>query len=142
MPTVSKGTVLQMDVATILTAISEVISIDIGESGSETYDASVLAQTNAGKVALATGFSEVGEISAELFWLPTNAGHQAITDEITTPTTAAASLLDAKVIYADSGSTELPFKVGGIKMGQTIAMNDGVKATVTIQPYELPTYPT
>lgn len=142
MPTVSKGTVLQMDVAGSLAAVAEVIGIEISGAKSETFDGSTLSQTPSGMQRNATGYSTPPDISAELFWLPTNAGHQAITDEITTPTVVVANQLDGKVIYADSGATELPFKIAGIELGQTIAKDDGVKANVTFTLNGQPTWPT
>lgn len=142
MPIVSKGTVLQMDIAGSLAAVAEVLSIDISGAKSETFDGTTLSQAASGMVRQANGYSTPPDVSAELFWLPTNTGHQAITDEITTPTIAVASQLDGKVIYADSGSTELPFKIAGVEVGQTIAKDDGVKANVTFTLNGQPTWPT
>lgn len=142
MPTVSKGTVLQIDVAGSLAAVSEVLSIDVSGAKSETFDATTLSQSGSGMQRLATGFSTPPDVSAELFWVPTNAGHQAMTDEILTPTTAAASQLDGKIIYADTGVTELPFKIAGIEVGQKIVKDDGVKANVTFTLNGQPTWPT
>jgi len=142
MPLVSKGTVLQMDVAGSLAAIAEVLSIEISGAKSETYDGSTLSQSASGMVRLANGYSTPPDISAELFWLPTNTGHQAITDEITTPTVAAGSQLDGKILYADSPATELPYKIAGIEVGQTINKDEGVKANVTFTLNGQPTWPT
>lgn len=142
MPLVSKGTVIQMDVAGSLAAIAEVISVEISGAKSETYDGTTLSQSASGMVRLANGYSTPPDISAELFWLPTNSGHQAITDEITTPTVAAASQLDGKILYADSPATELPYKIAGIEVGQTINKDDGVKANVTFTLNGQPTWPT
>lgn len=142
MPTVSKGTVLQMDVAGSLAAVAEVISIDVSGAKSETYDGTTLSQSASGMKRLANGFSTPPDISAELFWLPANAGHQAITDEITTPTIIEANQLDGKIIYADTGATEMPYKIAGIEVGQTIAKDEGVKANVTFTLNGQPTWPT
>lgn len=142
MPIVSKGTVLQMDVAGSLAAVAEVISVEISGAKSETFDGTTLSQAASGMVRQANGYSTPPDVSAELFWLPTNAGHQAITDEITTPTIVVANQLDGKIIYADSGSTELPFKIAGVEVGQTIAKDDGVKANVTFTLNGQPTWTT
>lgn len=141
MPVVSKGTVLQMDVAGSLAAIAEVLSIEVSGGKSETFDSTTLTQNTSGMARQATGFSTPPDISAELFWLPTNAGHQAITDEITTPTTVVANQLDGKVIYSD-GATEMPFKIAGVEVGITVAKDDGVKGNVTFTLNGNPTYPT
>lgn len=140
MPIISKGTVLQMDVAASLAAIAEVLSISLSGAKSQTFDYTNLSQAASGEARLATGFTTPPDIAAELFWVPTNSGHQAITDELTTPTTVAANQLDGKIIYSDA--TELPFKIAGIEVGQTWAMNDGVKANVGFTLNGNPTWPT
>jgi len=95
MPTISKGSVLKIDVATVLTAVSEVISID----------------------------HEPGNVNAELFLLPANAGHQQITDHLTTPSTTAATQLDGSITFADSASTAWPFKIAGFSLGVSGRLN-------------------
>ncbi len=142
MPIVSKGTVFQMDVAGSLAAIAEVTNIDISGAKSETFDGTTLSQSASGMKRLANGFSTPPDVGLELFWLPTNTGHQAITDEITTPTIVEANQLDAKIIYADTGATELPFKIAGVEVGQTFAKDDGVKASVGFTLNGQPTWPT
>ena len=142
MPVVSKGTVLQMDVAGSLAAVAEVLSVEVSGAKSETFDATTLSQAASGMARHATGFSTPPDVSAELFWLPTNAGHQAITDEITTPTTVVANQLDGKIIYADTGATEMPFKIAGVEVGVTVAKDDGVKGNVTFTLNGQPTWPT
>lgn len=142
MAIVSKGTVLQVDLAGSLTAVSEVLGLTISGAKSETFDATTLSQAASGMVRQATGYSTPPTIAAELFWTPTNAGHQSFTDEITTPTTVLANQLDGKIIYADTGVTELPFKIAGVEVGQTIAKDDGVKANVTFELNGQPTWPT
>jgi hypothetical protein len=140
MTIISKGTVLQQDVAGSLAAIAEVLSISISGAKSETFEYTNLSQSASGQARLATGFTTPPDIAMELFWLPTNSGHQSITDELTTPTTVAANQLDGKIIYSDA--TELPFKIAGIEVGQTFQMNDGVKANVGYTLNGNPTWPT
>lgn len=140
MPIISKGTVLQMDVAASLAAIAEVLSISLSGAKNQTFDYTNLSQSASGEARLASGFTTPPDIAAELFWVPTNSGHQAITDHLTTPITVAANQLDGKIIYSDA--TELPFKIAGIEVGQTWAMNDGVKANVGFTLNGNPTWPT
>ena len=142
MPTVSKGTVFAMDVAGSLATVAEVLSINVSGAKSETFETHYINQSTSGKTKLATGFSDPPTIQAQLFWLPANAGHQAITDEITTPTIVAANQLDGKITFADTGATELPYKIAGIEVGLQFAMNDGVKADVTFETSGQPTWPT
>lgn len=142
MPVVSKGTILKMDVAASLVAIAEVLSIDISGAKSETFDTTTLSQSASGMGRLATGFSTPPDVSAELFWVPTNAGHQAMTDEITTPTTVVADQLDGSVTFADTAPTAVPFKIAGIEVGVTFAKDDGVKGSVKFTLNGQPTWPT
>ena len=140
MPIVSKGTVFQMDVAGSLAAISEVLSIDLKGGKSNTFDYTNLSQSGSGEARLATGFTTPPDVNIQMFWLPTNSGHQAMTDELTTPNTTAAGQLDAKIIFSDT--TEIPFKIAGIEVGLTWAMNDGVKGDVGFTLNGNPTWPT
>lgn len=142
MPTIGKGSVLSMDLATVLTAVAEVISVDHSGAASETFKYSNLGTTGAGHEYLATGFSEGGSIETELFYLPADAGHQAITDEITTPTTVVANQLDGQITFADTGATTMPFKIAGIEFGVSVSMDDGVKSSVSFKTNGLPTYAT
>lgn len=138
----SKGTILKMDVAASLVAIAEVLSVDVSGSKSETFDSTTLSQSASGMARQATGYTTPPDVGAELFWIPTNAGHQAITDELTAPTTVVANQLDGEIVFADTGATALPFKIAGIDHGITIAKDDGVKAKVTFTLNGNPTWPT
>ena len=138
----SKGTILKMDVAASLTAIAEVTGIELSGAKSNTFDATLLSQSAAGEVRQATGFTTPPDVSVDLFWVPTNAGHQAITDELTTPTVAVADQLDGSITYPDSAPTALPFKIAGVEVGQTFAKDDGVKGSVKFTLNGNPTWPT
>ena len=142
MPVVSKGSILSVDVATVLTAVAEVLSINVSGAKSETFETHYINQSAAGKTKLATGFADPPTVQAQLFYIPTNTGHQALTDEITTPTIVAANQLDGQITFADSGPSTLPFKIAGIEFGLQLAMNDGVKADVTFEVSGQPTWPT
>ena len=141
MPTISKGSVLKIDVATVLTAVSEVLSIDHDGAESENFKYTTLA-SGVGHLYLATGYSEPGNVNAEIFWLPTNGGHQQITDSLLAPATTAATQLDGEITFADTSSTTMPFKIAGFSLGISIAMDDGVKSSVGMKLSGLPTYAT
>ena len=76
-------------------------------------------------------------VAAELFFDPALAGHQAITDNITTPATNAM-----KIIYADTAATNQAFTAAGVEFGVTVAMEDGLKASVTYTVSGDPGWPT
>ena len=130
-----KGTVLKQTISMSLTAVAQVISIDHSGAESETFDATTLDTSGAGKEYKATGYSEGGSVDFEIFMDPALSGHQAITDEITTP-----SELDWEVTFADS--TAAGFTVAGTGYGWTVDMNDGLKASISLKLDQLLTYPT
>lgn len=134
---VCKGTVLQQEISSVLTAVAQVINLDLPESETETFEADTLDNSGAGIPHKVTGRVEGGSLGAELFFDPALAGHQALTDVITTPASQVW-----KIIFADSGTTEWDFTTAGIGLGGTVALNDGLKATLTAKLDGMVTYPT
>lgn len=133
---VGKGTVVQHTISMALTAIAQGLSVEHSGSESLTYDSTTL-DGGVYKTYDQTGYSEPGTVSMELFYDPALAGHQAITDLITTPADNAM-----KIIYADTGTTEQAFTAAGVAFGVTVAMDDGLKGSVTYQVDGSPGWPT
>ncbi|MCH7700664.1 MAG: hypothetical protein IID37_03150 [Planctomycetes bacterium] len=79
---IGKGTVLQESIATVFTAIAQIISLDLPEAETETVEADTLDNANAGIPYEATGRTEGGSVSGELYFDPTLAGHQQFTDHL------------------------------------------------------------
>lgn len=71
------------------------------------------------------------------FYDPALAGHQAITDLLTTPADQ-----NWRVTFADSAPTSWDFTGAGVGFDVTVAMADGVKFSSSIKVDGLPTYPT
>lgn len=134
---VSKGTVLQQELSMVFTAVAQVVSLSYSGAESETFECTTLDTVGAGKEYGATGYTEPGSVDFEIFYDPALAGHQALTDLLTTPAEQ-----NWKIIYADTGTTELPFTGAGISWGNDIQMSDGLKASGSIKLSGLPTYPT
>lgn len=120
-----KGTKLQHTVSMSLADIAQLISISHSGSASETFKSTTLDGAVHHTYAQ-TGYSEGGSVSAELFYDPALAGHQAITDLQAAPADNAM-----KIIYADSGPSEQSFTSAGVEFGVTVAMDDGLKGSVT-----------
>ena len=120
-----KGTKLQHTVSASLVDIAQLLSIEHSGSGSETFESTTLDGSTY-KTFAPTGYSNPGEVSAELFYDPALAGHQAITDLIATPATNAM-----KLIYADTAATNQAFTSAGVQFGATVDMGDGLKGSVT-----------
>lgn len=134
---VTKGTVIKQTITTTLTAVAQCLDFSHGGVEVETFDASTLDTSGAGKEYAATGYVEGGSFDFTLFLDPNLAGHQAIMDDITTPTERNWS-----ITFADAGTTEATFDVAGVGMTISGAMNDGLKADISLKLDQLMDYPT
>lgn len=123
---ISKGTVLKKTISASLTAISQVLSIDQSGCENETFETTTLDNSDAGKTHKATGYTEPGTLDFELFYDPDNSGHQDITDLAATPAEVAWT-----VTYTDGTPTVETYTVAGVTVGRSVAMNDGVKMSVS-----------
>ena len=131
----TKGAVIDQEIATVLTPVAQIISFGHSGAASETYDATTVDTTGAGKEYAATGYSEGGEFNFTLFYDSELAGHQALTDDITTPAERNYSV-------TLSGGTEMTFTAAGISFGFQGDMADGIKGDVTLKLDQLMSYTT
>ncbi len=132
---VSKGTVIKRNIGAGLVTVAQVLSVDHSGAEVETYENSDLGTTGSGKEYANTGWTEGGSVDLELFYDPGLAGHQEITDDITTPVERAW-----EITFSDS--TAAAFDVAGMGFGFTVDMNDGLKSSLTLKLDQLMTYPT
>lgn len=132
-----KGSVIRQDIASVLTAVAQVIEFSSSGAETETYDATTLDTTGAGKEYSQTGYAEGGSFEFGLFFDPALAGHQALTDDVTTPAER-----DYSITFADTATTAWTFTAAGIGIGVTGAMNDGLKADVSLKLDQLMAYAT
>jgi len=131
---IGKGTIFKSTISAMLTAVAQVNSISSSGFASQTYEGTSL-DSGVGKEKPLTGYSEPGTVDIELFFDPTLAGHQFYTDSIVVPVEIAHS-----ITYVDS--TVTTFTASGMDFGHTVAMDDGLKATVSFTITGLPTFPT
>jgi len=131
-----KGMKLSHTVGTTLTDIAQIIDFEESGGGVETYDSTTL-DGGVFKTYDVTGYSEPGKISGTLFYDPALAGHQNITDIITSPATNAG-----KVTFADAATTTKAFTAVGHQFGYAAAMNDGLKGNFEVQLTGDPGWPT
>lgn len=129
-----KGTVLQQQLGTVMTAVAQIISIEASGMESETYESDTLDNSNAGIPYDATGRTEGGSISGEMFYDPALAGHKALLVLLTTPADETW-----KLIFSDT--TEWSFTGAGFSYSVNVVLNDGVKANFGIKLDGLPTFP-
>ena len=142
MPTIGKGSVYSIDIATVLTAVAEPTAISISGAKTNTLNYTNLAQSGSGESKLANGYSTNPDVVVDVQFDPVAAGVQAVTDEILAPTTVIANQLDGQITFADSAATTLPFKIAGIGIDIDVDMQDGVTATITHELNGQPTWAT
>lgn len=137
----SRGTILKTDIATVLTAVAQLNSINVNGIEVETFDGSTLDQTLPGKIMCPTGYVESGEIAIGGFMDPTGMAWltDLIDDPIGTIGANAAGGIPAEITFADSGSTAWSFVIAGVSLDFSIEMSDGVKFSSTLTLTNLPT---
>ena len=123
-----KGTALQQKISSVYVAVAQVISLDGPGQESETYESDTLDNTDAGIPYAATGRTEGGSLSGEMFLDPALDGHQDMLELLSTPQDE-----DWKVVFADDASTEWPFTGAGFSFSPTVALNDGLKGSFSIK---------
>lgn len=133
---IGKGTILEQEIATVFTAVAQVISIDTPEPESEAFESDTLDNGSAGIPYTPSGRTEGGSLSGELFLDPALTGHKALLSLLTTP-----ALQAWKLKFANSGPTTWPFSGAGFKLGAKIELKEGVKASFSIKLNGIPTFP-
>jgi hypothetical protein len=123
-----KGTIIRQTISASLTAVAQITDFNHDGAESETFDATTLDTSGAGKEYSQTGYSEGGNFGFTIFYDDMLAGHQAITDLVTTP---ASCVWDIKTTA--TSSVAMQFTSAGVGFGFTGAMNDGLKADVSLK---------
>lgn len=132
---ITKGTVIKQDIASTLTPIAQILSFSHDGASTETYESRTIDQSGAGIGMKPTGYASGGTFQFDLFYDSELAGHQSLTDDITTPAER-----DYSVTLV--GGTEMTFTAGGIDFGFSGEMSDGIKGSVSLTVDGLITYPT
>jgi hypothetical protein len=123
-----KGTIIKQTIASVLTAVAQITEFNHDGAESETYDATTIDTNGAGKEYSQTGYSEGGNFNFSIFYDVDLAGHQAITDLITTPADCVWS-----ITFTDATPATSSFTSAGVGFSFTGAMNDGLKADVALK---------
>lgn len=132
-----KGAALQQELAMTFTTVAQLTSLNLSGAESETVESDTLDNTSAGIPYESTGRSEGGSVDFEGIHDVALAGHQAITDLITTPADQ-----NWKIVNADSGSTEEAFTGAGVSHDRTYEQGDLVRFSGSIKVDGLITYAT
>lgn len=123
-----KGTVIKQTISASLTAVAQITEFSHDGAESETYDATTIDTSGAGKEYSQTGYSEGGNFNFTIFYDDKLAGHQAITDLVTTPANCVWDITTTA-----TSATAMQFTSAGVGFGFTGAMNDGLKADVSLK---------
>jgi hypothetical protein len=132
-----KGTALKQQISAAYVAVAQVISLELPDMESETYESDTLDNTDAGIPYSQTGRSEGGSCSGELFYDPALTGHKNLLELITTPAEE-----NWQILFADTGASTWTFVGAGFGFGGTVALNDGLKGKFSIKLSKVPTFPT
>ena len=133
----SKGTELQLDIASTFTEVVQLEDVSFGGSAVGFFEAPTLDQASAGIPKVATGYANGGQVSASGYFDPVAATHQAITDLITTPADSSW-----KVVWSDSANTEWPFTAIVTGFDPSASVSDGLRFELNMEIDGLVTYPT
>lgn len=131
-----KGTALAQKISSAYVTVAQVISLELPTVESETFEADTLDNTDAGIPYQATGRTEGGSCSGELFYDPTLDSHQNLLELLREPQAE-----DWQITFADSSQSTWTFTGAGFSLGGTVALNDGLKATFSIKLDGIPTFP-
>lgn len=135
-----KGTVLSLGVAGASAAIAQVISFELPEVETETFEADTLDNADPGIPYKPTGRVEGGSISGELFL--DYAIHTCFTSWLASPPDFENSDPAGEGSVAFVNSTGMSFNFAGLSLGGTVALKDGLKGKFSAKLDGIPTYDT
>ena len=146
-----KGTTLEQDIAgTTYVAIAQVIDIDLPDMEMETFEADTLDNTDAGIPYFATGRTEGGSFSANIFFDPKDTSHiewmsyLSVTGVIDGAAAADREYeVSMRLTFANPATptaSEWAWVCAGISMGATVALGDGLKASIGGKLKGIPTF--
>lgn len=122
-----KGTALLMEISSVYTAIPQIASISISGEKAETVDTTTL-DGGAMKTKANTGYVDTATISGELLYDPDDTVHAAFIAKV-----RAAGTNNFKVTYTDATPTNEIYAGLGLGFDKTIAANDVVRGSFTIE---------
>ena len=138
-----KGTVVSQDLVSTYVTVASVISIDLPDMETETYEADTLDNTGAGILYQPTGRTEGGSMSGEIFYDPADGSHGELTAILTDPensVTSGDNLHHWRIVFTNTGASQWTFDGAGFGMGGTVALNDGLKASFSVKLSGIPTF--
>ncbi len=146
-----KGTVLEQDLAGITyVAVAQIISIDLPDMEMETFEADTLDNTDAGIPYFATGRTEGGSFSAEIFYDPKDTSHIEWTGYLSTVGVIDGTdvgdrkyEVSMRITFSNPSTptaSEWTWVCAGVSLGGTVALGDGLKASIGGKLTKIPTF--
>jgi hypothetical protein len=130
----SKGTQFQITIASVLTTVAHMISIDGPDPEVQFMDLTALDSGVALEDGEVTGHTAPGSLTGEGFYDPANATHKALLAYYGAPASVAC-----KSIYPDTAATT--FNATLRKFVPKAAVGEGLKFSLEMKLKGLPTYP-
>jgi hypothetical protein len=132
----SKGALLQREVASVMTTIGGVRSIDGPSAEAQYYDGSALDSGVSLEDGELTGHSAPGEVSAELFFDPLNAVHALFDGDLASP-----AYWNGQVKLPVSGTPVISWAGSTKTFTPKFAVGEGMIANLVIKLRSLATWP-
>ncbi len=129
----STGTQLQLSISSVYTKVAYVTDISGPDADGQFWDATDL-DSDYIEDGEPVGQVSPGSVTAELFYDPTDATHQAIITR-----KLAQTKSDWKIVFPDA--EEIAFEGTPKKFAPKAAKGDGIKASLEVKLSSLPTYP-
>ena len=121
-----KGTLIQVEVASTLTTIAQLVELTLPKDKSTDFEAETLDQAGVGMPREMTGSTDTDPFGATLFWDPALASQAIIRTSIATPVKTIWA-----IILVDVGATQYDFTAAGLEFGGVVAGKDGLKAELS-----------
>lgn len=132
----AKGTLLQREVATVMTTVAGVRSIDGPGPEAQYFDGTDLGSGVSMEDGELTGHSSPGEISGELFYDPLDPVHVLFDDDLADP-----DYWDGQILLPVTDTPAITFTGSTKSFKPKFAVNDGIMADFSIKLRELAVFP-
>jgi hypothetical protein len=119
----SKGTVLKVDVAAVLTPIAQLVELTPPGQESIDVEAPTLDQTGAGIPREMTGYVDASALDCLIYWDPALAVQAILNTNVST-----AVKTTAQIVYSNTAASEFDFTLAGQTFTHQTSQRDLLKA--------------
>lgn len=132
----SKGTLLQREIATVMTTVASVTSISGPDAETQFFDATDLLSDDV-EDGEPTGQGTPGSVSGDLWLDPLDSTHQVLFADL-----ASRQPVDWQIVFPATGAPAIVFNGTLSSFTPQASVGDGLKASYGIKLRSLATYPT